>query len=113
MSATLDSAAVADLAAQVSGSVLGPQDAGYEAARAVHNGFIDRRPALIVRSRTTNDVLTEMKGIAVDPDRATATAEVARQCGNVERLRKVAVNQIFRTPEMDVDRIGSRIHLRG
>jgi FAD/FMN-containing dehydrogenase len=57
MSVTLDSAAVADLAGQVSGSVLSPQDAGYDAARAVHNGLIDRRPALIVRWRTTNDVV--------------------------------------------------------
>ena len=31
MSATLDHAAVADLAAQVSGSVVGPQDGGYDA----------------------------------------------------------------------------------
>lgn len=52
MSATLNSALVADLAGQVSGSVLGPQDAGYEAARTVHNGLVDRRPALIVRCRT-------------------------------------------------------------
>jgi hypothetical protein len=56
MSATLNSALVADLAGEVSGSVLGPQDAGYEAARAVHNGLIDRRPALIVRCRTACDV---------------------------------------------------------
>jgi FAD/FMN-containing dehydrogenase len=111
MSTTLDSALVADLAGQVSGSVLSPQDAGYDAARAVYNGLIDRRPALIVRCRTTNDVaaalaiarraalevsirggghnvagravtdggvmidLAEMKGIAIDPDRATATVE--------------------------------------
>jgi FAD/FMN-containing dehydrogenase len=111
MSATLDNEAVADLAKQVAGFVLRPEDAGYEAARAVHNGLIDRKPALIVRCRTTNDVaaalefarraalevsirggghnvagravtdggvmidLAEMKGIAIDPDRATATAE--------------------------------------
>src|SRR6266545_4051500 len=56
MSTGLYSALVTDLAGQVSGSVLGPQDAGYDAARAVHNGLIDRRPALIVRCRTTNDV---------------------------------------------------------
>jgi FAD/FMN-containing dehydrogenase len=111
MSTTLDSAHVADLAGQVSGSVLAPQDAGYESARAVHNGLVDRRPALIVRCRTACDVaaalvlarraglevsirggghnvagravtdggvmidLAEMKGIAIDPDQATATAE--------------------------------------
>src|SRR2546423_2296374 len=56
MSTTLDDALVTDLAGQVSGSVLGPQDAGYDAARAVHNGLIDRRPALIVRCETVCDV---------------------------------------------------------
>jgi FAD/FMN-containing dehydrogenase len=108
---TLDSALVAELAEEVSGSVLGPQDAGYDAARAVHNGLIDRRPALIVRCETGCDVaaalalarraglevsirggghnvagravtdggvmidLAQMKAIAIDPERATATAE--------------------------------------
>jgi hypothetical protein len=51
MSTTLDSALVADLAEQISGSVLGPQDAGYDSARAVHKGLIERKPALIVRCR--------------------------------------------------------------
>src|SRR5947207_4233644 len=57
MSTTLDSALVAELAGRVSGPVLGPRDAGYDAARAVHNGLVDRRPALIVRCWTTNDVV--------------------------------------------------------
>jgi FAD/FMN-containing dehydrogenase len=51
---------VADLARVVSGPVLRPQDAGYDAARAVHNGLIDRRPALIVRCRTTSDVVAAL-----------------------------------------------------
>ncbi|HEX7310616.1 MAG TPA: FAD-binding oxidoreductase [Gaiellaceae bacterium] len=111
MSTTLNRALVADLNGEISGSVLGPQDAGYDAARAVHNGLVDCRPAVIVRCRTPNDVvaaltfarrmrlevsvrggghnvagravtdggvmidLAEMKAIAIDPDRATATAE--------------------------------------
>jgi FAD/FMN-containing dehydrogenase len=111
MSTALDPALVTDLAGQVSGAVYGPQDGGYDAARVVHNGLIDRKPALIVRCRTTSDVvaalalarraglevsirggghnvagravtdggvmidLAEMKGIAVDPDQATAKVE--------------------------------------
>src|SRR6266571_6310118 len=111
MTISPDDTLVSDLAGQISGSVLGPQDAGYDPARALHNGLIDRRPALIVRCRTTDDVvaalafarraglevssrgggnngagravtdggvmidLAEMKGIAIDPDEATATAE--------------------------------------
>jgi len=44
------------LRAQIAGSVLLPSDAGYEEARRVHNGMIDRRPALIVRCHGTADV---------------------------------------------------------
>jgi FAD/FMN-containing dehydrogenase len=60
MTITFDSGLVADVARQISGSVLGPEDAGYDAVRAVHNGLIDRRPALIVRCRTTNDVVVAL-----------------------------------------------------
>ena len=38
------------------GTVCGPDDDGYDEARRVHNGLIDRRPALIVRCRTAADV---------------------------------------------------------
>jgi FAD/FMN-containing dehydrogenase len=57
MSATIDSRLVAELAGQISGSVIRPSDAGYDYARAVHNGLVDKRPALIVRCRTTCDVV--------------------------------------------------------
>jgi FAD/FMN-containing dehydrogenase len=45
------------LAERLSCRVLAPQDTGYDEARAVHNGLIDRRPALIVRCQTTADVV--------------------------------------------------------
>jgi len=60
MTITYDEALAADLARRISGSVLGPQDADYDAARALHNGLIDRRPALIVRCRTTDDVVAAL-----------------------------------------------------
>jgi FAD/FMN-containing dehydrogenase len=56
----LDDALVANLTARISGSVLDPLDADYDAARAVHNGLVDRKPALIVRCRTTDDVVAAL-----------------------------------------------------
>jgi FAD/FMN-containing dehydrogenase len=60
MSTTLDDALVRDFAGQVSGTVLVPGDAGYDEARAVHNGLIDRRPAVIVRCKRTEDVVAAL-----------------------------------------------------
>src|SRR5689334_6477075 len=51
-----DAGRVDELRATFSGAVLLPEDEGYAEARAVHNGLIDRRPALIARCRNTADV---------------------------------------------------------
>jgi FAD/FMN-containing dehydrogenase len=61
MSTTLDDGRVGALAGQVSGLVISPRDAGYDEARAIHNGLVDRRPALIVRCRTTADVVAALE----------------------------------------------------
>src|SRR5215207_1023736 len=61
MSTTLDDGRVGALAGHVSGLVVSPRDAGYDEARAIHNGLVDRRPALIVRCRTTADVVAALE----------------------------------------------------
>lgn len=50
-------AAVNELAGRFSGQLLQPGDAGYEEARKVHNGLIDKRPLLIAQCRRTADVV--------------------------------------------------------
>ena len=40
-------AAVKDLSATFTGQLLQPDDIGYDDARRVHNGLIDKRPALV------------------------------------------------------------------
>ena len=56
MAITLDSALLDDLAGRISGRVLRPSDDGYDAARRVHNGLVDRTPAVIIRCRSAADV---------------------------------------------------------
>jgi FAD/FMN-containing dehydrogenase len=60
MTATLDGAHIDSLSGRISGAVLRPNEPGYDEARAVHNGLIDRKPALIVRCRTTDDVVASL-----------------------------------------------------
>src|SRR5439155_3816545 len=52
----LSAAAVAALRASFAGEVMTPDDAGYDVARSVWNGDIDRRPAVVVRPSSSADV---------------------------------------------------------
>ena len=49
--------ALESLAEGFSGVILAPGDAGYDAARKIHNGLIDKRPALIACCRNTADIV--------------------------------------------------------
>jgi FAD/FMN-containing dehydrogenase len=53
----LDSSAVQDFSMRVRGTTLQPGDVGYDEARMVQNGLIDRRPAIIVQCSGTADVI--------------------------------------------------------
>src|SRR5579885_2511758 len=53
----LDDAAAAALRARFRGALLRPGDAGYDAARSLWNGMIDKRPALIARCTGAADVI--------------------------------------------------------
>src|SRR5262245_20525612 len=53
----LDNVAVDGLRSAISGEVITPGDDAYEQARLVWNGRIDRRPAVVVSCRSTEDVV--------------------------------------------------------
>ncbi len=53
----LDESAISDLAASMRGALLRPQDDGYEDARTVRNGLINRHPGLIARCSGVADVV--------------------------------------------------------
>ena len=49
------------LASSFTGQLLLPGDADYDEARKVHNGLIDKRPALIARCRGLADIVDAVK----------------------------------------------------
>jgi FAD/FMN-containing dehydrogenase len=57
VSKPLEEAVVQEFAANLRGKLLRPEDDGYNATRAVFNGMIDKRPAMIVRCAGTGDVI--------------------------------------------------------
>ena len=56
-----ESALFDDLAGRLTGRLLRPADDGYDAARRVHNGLVDRAPAVIVRCRSADDVAAAVR----------------------------------------------------
>jgi FAD/FMN-containing dehydrogenase len=62
MSATTSLAdTAAELARSFAGQVLRPDDPGYDEARRVHNGLIDKRPALIARCLGLADIVDALR----------------------------------------------------
>ena len=67
LTALLDQSIVSPLAEKFSGSILLPGDDGFETARRVHNGMIDRRPAVIARCIGSADVADAL-ALAIEHD---------------------------------------------
>jgi FAD/FMN-containing dehydrogenase len=59
--AVLTSEQVEALQAGFTGMVVRPEDAGYDELRRIHNGLVDKHPALIVRCATAQDVAAAVR----------------------------------------------------
>jgi FAD/FMN-containing dehydrogenase len=57
ISRPIDDAAIQELAAALRGRLVGPADPDYDEARAVYNGMIDKRPAVIAQCTDAADVI--------------------------------------------------------
>src|SRR5215217_3958778 len=53
----LEEEVVREFATGLRGELIRPEDDGYDAARAVFNGMVNKRPAMIVRCAGTSDVI--------------------------------------------------------
>ncbi len=51
---------IEQLRERVRGAVIGPDDDGYDEARAVYNAMIDRHPAVVVRAANAGDVMASV-----------------------------------------------------
>src|SRR4029077_14461646 len=51
----------ADVAKTFTGQLLQPSDPSYEEVRKVHNGLVDKRPALIARCQGVADIIEAAK----------------------------------------------------
>jgi FAD/FMN-containing dehydrogenase len=60
-STTLDPSVANELAKAIQGELLTAQSPGYDQVRAIWNAMIDRKPALIARCKTTEDVIQCVK----------------------------------------------------
>ena len=90
LSASLDAGQLESLAAGFGGTLLLPSDDGYESARKIHNGLIDRRPALIARCSGTADIAA-----AVRFARQTGLAVAVRGGGHNVAGRAVPENGLM------------------
>ena len=53
--------AATELSKTFTGQMLQPTDPAYEIARRVHNGLIDKRPAIITQCQGTADIVDAVK----------------------------------------------------
>ncbi len=67
MTLMLDGPLIDDLRTELRGRVIVPGDADYEVARRVHNGMIDKRPAVIARCIGVADVMAALQ-FGIDHD---------------------------------------------
>jgi FAD/FMN-containing dehydrogenase len=56
----IDASVLEQFAASLRGQLVQPHDANYDEVRAVWNGMVDRRPALIARCETEDDVVVSV-----------------------------------------------------
>jgi FAD/FMN-containing dehydrogenase len=61
MSTAARTTGLEELRAGFSGTILTPDGEGYDEARSVHNGMIDRRPAAIAQCRNTTDIVDAIR----------------------------------------------------
>ena len=85
----LDDGAVDGLRAAITGDVLAPGDAGYDDACEMFNSMIAKRPGLVARCATTDDVVAAVN-FARDRDLEVAVRSGGHSVAGPQHLRRAA-----------------------
>ena len=107
----LNESAYDTLSQGIHGDVLRPEDGGYEDARSLWNGMIDREPAVIVRSTGTADVITAVD-FAREHDRLLAIKGAGHNiagnavCDDGVMIDLAPMNNVRVDPEAKTARVG-------
>jgi FAD/FMN-containing dehydrogenase len=88
----LDEDTIQAFAAGVRGAVIRPGDPGYDDARVVQNGLIDRKPALIVRCSGAADVIAAVNFARDHPSPSSGQALLLSVRGGGHNVAGNAVN---------------------
>ena len=87
---------------RLTGTVLWPDSDGYDEARKVWNGMIDRRPALVVRCQTVHDVVASVN-FARDNDMLLAVRGGAHNAAGNATCDGGMVIDLSKMKTVDVD----------
>ena len=94
------------------GRLIGPDDIDYDEARKVYNGMIDRRPALIARCATVEDV-SRVVGFARDHDLLLAVRGGGHNGGGLGTVEGGVVIDLSMFKDIDVDPVARTVRVGG
>jgi len=102
----------AALAERLSGAVLAPGHAGYDAARSIWNGMIDKRPALIARGADAADVAAAVR-FAVEHDLAFSVRGGGHNVAGTSLVDDGLVIDLSAMRSVRLDPSGRTVHVQG
>jgi FAD/FMN-containing dehydrogenase len=101
-----------ELATRVSGQVVAPGDADYDAARRVWNGMIDKRPALIARCADAGDVAAAVR-FAAEHDLPLAVRGGGHNVAGTAVVDDGLVVDLSAMRAVRLDRAAGTVHVQG
>ncbi|HEV2785525.1 MAG TPA: FAD-dependent oxidoreductase, partial [Solirubrobacteraceae bacterium] len=100
------------LAERLAGDVIAPDHAGYESARRVWNGMIDKRPAAIARCADADDVATAVR-FAGDHDLQLAIRGGGHNVAGTALVDDGLVIDLSAMRAVRIDASGATVHVQG